>query len=91
MNLAVHSSSPLRGDQIRFHLLFGATYPLFCLAGVAQRLAVRLTAEEGARPGAQRSVFAEARDNASIAISYALMARTTLQTFARHNRTERLP
>ena len=40
---------------------------------------------------ARRStVFAEARESTCIAISYALMARTTLQTFARHHRTERL-
>ncbi|MGA2043610.1 MAG: hypothetical protein ABSG83_09585 [Roseiarcus sp.] len=91
MTMAVHSTSPVRGDQIRYHLLFGATYPLFCLAGAVQRLVARAPAEEGAPRLAQRSVFAEARDNASIAISYALMARTTLQTFARHNRTERLP
>jgi hypothetical protein len=90
MSLAVHPTSPARGDQIRFHLLFGATYPLFCAACAGQRLLTRLTAGDDARPVADRSLFAEARDNASIAISYALMARTTLQTFARHNRTERL-
>ena len=85
MQTAVHSNDSSRGDQIRFYAAFGAAYPLFLASEAAQRLFRRAP-----RSGAESSVFVAARENAFIAISYALMARTTLQTFARQNRAERL-
>jgi hypothetical protein len=79
-----------RGDQIRFYLVYGATYPLFLAAEAVQRFVARTSAEGPSPTDAQSSVFSAARESAFIAISYVLMARTTLQTFARQNRTERL-
>lgn len=85
MQTAVHSYDSTRGDQFRFYAAFAAAYPLFLAAEAGQRLFARAP-----QSGAACSAFAAARENAFIAISYALMARTTLQTFARQNRAERL-
>jgi hypothetical protein len=76
--------------HLRFQLLFAATYPLFLLAAVLQRrFAQQADDEADGLPEPRQSAFAEARESASIAISYALAARTTLQTFARRPRAER--
>jgi hypothetical protein len=90
MQTNAHPTYPTRGDQIRFYLVYVATYPLFLAAETVQRLVARASAQGPPRIDAQGSVFAAARESAFIAIAYVLMARTTLQTFARQNRTERL-
>ena len=82
------AATPL--DRVKFSLAFGAAFPLFLAAEGLQRLLDHATAEADAPLRDPRSIFAEARENASIAISYALMARTTLQGFARRPRSERL-
>ena len=86
----VDSAQPTRTGEIRFYLAFGAAYPLFLAAELFQRWSARWSIDDAPRPKAQRSIFAAARESTFIAISYALMARTTLQIFARQNRTERL-
>ena len=88
MQTAANPPSPTLA-KIGFYLVYGATYPLFLAAETFQRRA-RASTTKRSQPDAQRSVFAAARESAFIAISYILMARTTLQTFARQNRTERL-
>jgi hypothetical protein len=88
--LTVHSAQPKRSGEIGFYLAFGATYPLFLAAEMFQRRSARWSIDDASQPKARRSVFATARESTLIAISYALMARTTLQIFARQNRTERL-
>jgi len=90
MSSVVHSMSSSRGRRLRLNLLHGAMYPLFLAAGALQRVATRVDAEGASRTAARRSLFVEATASTSIAISYILMARTTLQLFARRNRTERL-
>ena len=90
MQRVVNDIAPTPLDRVKFALAFGAAYPLFLIAEGLQRLLAHATADEDAPARAKRPVFAEARENASIAISYALMARTTLQGFARRPRTERL-
>jgi hypothetical protein len=88
MQTAIHSLYPRRGS-VRFYLAYGVTYPLFLAAETLQRWLHSL-AEESSRAPPERSVFAAAHESTFIAISYVLMARTTLRIFARQNRTERL-
>ena len=89
MQTAIHLLDPRRGD-VRFYLAYGAAYPLFLAAESLQRWLTTPSVEEPSQAPAQRSVFAAARESTIIAISYVLMARTTLRIFARQNRTERL-
>jgi hypothetical protein len=88
MQRAMTIGAEERGEQMKFYLLFGAAYPLFLAAEATKRALAHRTSE--AKPESPRSLFAEARETTSIAISFALMARTTLHTFARPSRTERL-
>jgi hypothetical protein len=70
---------PTRLNEWKVSLLFGALFPLFLVAAVVTRVLPH-AAERGA---AAKSAIGEARENMSIAISYALMARAMLQSFAR--------
>ena len=90
MSSMFHSDVQPRVEGLQSHLFFGLMFPLFIAAEGLARLATRLagTDEPGAR--ARRPLLAQARANASIATSYALMARTMLQSSDRNNRTERL-
>jgi hypothetical protein len=88
MQTAVHTTS--QTSRLQFYVLFAALYPLLLAVDGGGRLVGSLVArgETHARPA--RSVLVDARDNASIAISYAVWARKTLQAFVRESRTERL-
>ena len=77
-------------ERLRYALAFGAVYPLFLAGEGALRLSARAMAEPGAPTPVRASAFAEARQNASIALSYALKARTTLRQVARRAHPERL-
>lgn len=68
-----------RGEEFKVSLLFGALFPLFLAAVVIPR-ALPFSTE---RSTPAKSVIGEARENMSIAMSYALMARAMLQSFAR--------
>lgn len=85
INAVYHLSS----EDLRFNLLFGAAYPLFLVAEIIGACVTAPLSHEDA-PRSKSSVFAAAKDNAAIAISYAFMARSTLQIFARRTRSERL-
>ena len=90
MSSIFHSDAAVRDEGLQSHLFFGAIYPLFIAAeGVSRAFARMTTPEEGA-DRRQRPLFAQARANASIATSYALMARTMLQSSRRQLRPERL-
>lgn len=89
MQTVVHPVPQIRGTRFHYHVLFAAAYPLFLAAEALHRFATRALAESGL-PRQAHSVFAEARENTLVAISYAAMARSTLRTSARTNRTERL-
>jgi hypothetical protein len=91
MSSVFHTDIPARKDGVQSHLFFGAMYPLFIAAeGLTRMIARMASGDDGAERLQQRSLFAEARANASIATSYALMARTMLQSSGRKTRTERL-
>jgi hypothetical protein len=79
MSSTTYSPSTTRGNEFKVLLLFGALFPLFLAAAVIPR-ALPFSAE---RVSPAKSVISEARENMSIAISYALMARALLQSFAR--------
>ena len=88
MQTATHSYLG-RSHDVRFYLAYGATYPLFLAAETLQRRLASALVEGTSRATEERSVFAAARESTFIAISYVLMARTTLRRSARQNRTER--
>ncbi len=74
----ISSSTHSWGDNLRFILLFGLAYP-FAIAAEALK---RAFAPADIKP-ARGSLFAEARESTSIAISYAVMAKTTLKRSSR--------
>jgi hypothetical protein len=90
VQIAVHSPLHRPADKIRFYLLFSVMCPLFIAAEAIPRFFVLLMADTTKPPAEQRSVFGVAKENTYIAISYAFMARSELQKFARQTRTERL-
>jgi hypothetical protein len=90
MSSIFHADAASRHDGIQSHLFFGVIYPLFLAAEGASRVFARMTAPEEGAKKRHRPLFAQARANASIATSYALMARTMLQSSRRRNRRERL-
>jgi hypothetical protein len=79
MSSVSYSPPARRGEEFKVSLLFGALFPLFLGAALTKRLSALFVRREAPA----RSVIGEARENMSIAISYALMARGMLQSFAR--------
>jgi hypothetical protein len=79
MSSTTYSPPSTRVEKFGVSLLFGALFPLFLAAAAIPR--ARPFSTEGASPA--KSILGEARDSMSIAISYALMARAMLQSFAR--------
>ena len=90
MSSISHSDTPEREEGIQSHLFFGVVFPLFIVAEGLTRLLARMTASDEPDGEIPRSLLAQARANAAIATSYALMARTMLQSSDRKNRPERL-
>ena len=79
MAATTYASPAIRGEKMRISLLFSALFPFFLVAaGVSRALALPRD-----RSLAGKSVIGESWENLSIAISYALMARAMLQSFAR--------
>ncbi len=89
MSSIFHTDLADRNDGLQSHLFFGAMFPLCIAAEGLTRFFARLAPDDESEK-APRSLFAQARANASIATSYALMARTMLHSSDRKNRLERL-
>lgn len=68
-------------DWISYNLVFALAYPAFCVAELLRR--------RDAGPSGQGSLFAEARKNEHIALSYAFIARKTLHQFGREDQAKR--
>jgi hypothetical protein len=68
-------------DWLSYNLVFALAYPAFCLAELLRR--------RDAGVSAQTSLFAEARKNEHIALSYAFIARKTLHQFGREDQAKR--
>ncbi len=77
------SSSHSWGDNTRFLLLFALIFPFALTAAALHRLIAPADRHVGT------PLFASARESASIAVSYATMAKTTVQRSVRHPRAER--
>jgi hypothetical protein len=90
MSSAIYSTPDLRATEFKFQLLLGVLFPAFLVATAAQRLLQRARSQGEAPHPSTASVVAEARENMLIVISYALIARAMLQSFARESRAERL-
>ena len=78
------SRSLMGFDWLSYNLVFALAYPAFCLAEMLRRHHVR-----DAGLGGQASLFAEARKNEHIALSYAFIARKTLHQFGREDQAKR--
>lgn len=79
MTATTYASPAIRGEKMKISLLFSALFPFFLVAaGVSRALAMT-----GDKSAAGKSLVGESWENLSIAISYALMARAMLQSFAR--------
>ena len=87
MEFAMKTSPAQRHDGADALILRYALLPLFVLAEGAHRVVAGLKHEDEAPA---RTWFAEAQSQASIATSYALMARSMLQSSERRCRPERL-
>ena len=70
-------------DWLSYNLVFALAYPAFCLAEFLRRRHAPIGS------GAQLSLFAEARKNEHIALSYAFIARKTLHQFGREDQAKR--
>ena len=68
-------------DWLSYNLVFALAYPAFCLAELLRR--------RDAGQNGQGSLFAEARKNEHIALSYAFIARKTLHQFGREDQAKR--
>lgn len=78
MSSTTYSPSSRRSEKMKLSLLFSALFPFFLASAAASRaLAI---SSDGLSPA--KSIIGEARENLSVAISYALMARAMLQSFA---------
>ena len=71
-------------DWLSYNLVFALAYPAFCLAELLRRHDARDAGLSG-----QPSLFAEARKNEHIALSYAFTARKTLHQFGREDQAKR--
>ena len=79
MSSTSYSPPSIRGQKFWVSLLFAALFPFFFIAALILR-AIPPSKRSSTRGN---SVMREARENLSIAISYALVARAMLQSFAR--------
>jgi hypothetical protein len=87
LNMVHHET---RGEDMKWRLTYGLLLPLFVISEAVSRLYTHYAAD-GDEPAPLRGLWiAEARSQASIATSYALMAKSMLRSSERRNRPERL-
>jgi hypothetical protein len=89
MRLAYHAVPYFRQD-LQWRLIYALFLPLFLVSEGVSRLYARYVADECEPAPARGAWTAEARSQASIATSCALMAKSMLQSSERRNRAERL-
>jgi len=71
-------------------LLYCALLPVFLAAGGARRILAHLKGNDPGQAATRRNWIDEARSQTCVATSYALMARSMLQSSERRRRPERL-
>jgi hypothetical protein len=89
MRLAYHALPDFRQD-LQWRLIYAFLLPLFVISEGVTRCYAHLAADESDPAPPRGSWAAEARSQASIATSCALMAKSMLQLSERRNRPERL-
>lgn len=85
-----HHAAPGFKYDLQWQVIYALFLPLFAIAEGAARLYARYGVDNGEPQPARGSWSAEARSQATIATSYALMAKSMLQLSERRNRPERL-
>jgi hypothetical protein len=89
MKLATYAAPDVSQD-LQWRLTYGLLLPLFVISEGVTRLWIRYAADRSEPLPERRAWAAEARSQASIATSCALMAKSMLQLSERRNRPERL-
>ena len=90
MQIAANAGHRTRDEGLKWWTVYVAMLPLFAVSEGIQRLMARLQREDDEPSTQYNSWSAEVRSQASIATSYALMARSMLQSSERRPRPERL-
>jgi hypothetical protein len=90
MRLAIPAVEGAHVRGLEWRLVYGLLLPLFVISEGFTRLYDRATAEPDEPVPSKTSWSAEARSQTSIATSYALMAKSMLQSSERRTRPERL-
>jgi type III secretory pathway component EscT len=89
MKVAAHPVNASSEEDLAWRVFGAFLLVVFVSAGGLKALFLKFFAEHEHAPAKNRSWFAEARSQASIATSYAHMATTMLQSSRRDNRQER--
>jgi hypothetical protein len=90
MQIAAHPVQATRQEALQWRVVYGVLLPLFVVGEGLQRALSHFTVEEDEPVQLRGAWFSDARSQASIATSYALMARSMLKSSERRNRPERL-
>jgi len=90
MHTALSATGGTWFDGVQSRLVYGMLLPLFLVAEGGRRLSERLRSDDEEEALPTRGWFADAQRQTSIATSYALMARSMLQSSERRRRPERL-
>lgn len=90
MHTALSATGGTASGGVQSRLVYGMLLPLFLVAEGGRRLGERLRSDDEDEALPSRGWFADALRQTSIATSYALMARSMLQSSERRRRPERL-
>ncbi len=90
MQMAANTFHATREEDFQWRLVYGALLPLFVVGEGLQRAFSHFTVDEDEPAPARGAWFSDARSHASIATSYALMARSMLKSSERRRRPGRL-
>lgn len=90
MHTALHASGASWLEGVQSRIVYSMLLPLFIVTEGGRRLGGRLRETDDDEAPPQRGWFADALRQTSIATSYALMARSMLQSSERRRRPERL-
>jgi hypothetical protein len=90
MHTAMSASGGTWFEGVQGRIVYSMLLPLFLVAEGGRRLGDRLRAHDEDEVIPARGWFADALRQTSIATSYALMARSMLQSSERRRRPERL-
>jgi hypothetical protein len=91
MHTAVNAGESMKFEGVQSRLVFMALFPLFLVSEGGRRLSGHLRHDEDDEaPPIRGAWLADVRRQTSIATSYAMMARSMLQSSERRRRPERL-